>query len=199
MSERPEEKSQEGDVVVEIHIADVDRRALYDRARQSFQEKGATEEEVHAFLGTPDNINYDACVREIIYPTKLADVSGKIRIDAAYVPDNLPLLRRSNILHTSTGNITQEELQAIEEAFGAINQNQRRSCYEHVQHGPLYLSPKDYGFYVRIPEEVTASPQWIDVTPEMRAIVEAAIRQGAAIIEFDADEHPTDNLYFIDQ
>lgn len=196
MSERPEEKSQEGDVVVEIHIADVDRRALYDRARQSFQEKGATEEEVHAFLGTPDNINYDACVREIIYPTKLADVSGKIHIDAAYVPDNLPLLRRSNILHASTGHLTSEELQSIEDLFGISANNGRRTALETVHYGPLYLSPKDYGFYARIPDTKQDDFAWDNLTPEMRALVEAAVRQNSSTIEFDSDECPIDILYY---
>lgn len=196
MSGHPENKSQEGDVVFEIHVADVDKRALYDRAKQSFLDKGATAEEAQAFLGSDDNINYDACIREIIYPTKLADISGKIHIDAAYVPDNAPLLRRSNIVHASTGHLSSKELQSIEDLFGISANNGRRTALETVHYGPIYLSPKDYGFYARIPDTKQDDFAWDDLTPEMRALVEAAVRQNASTIEFDSDECPIDILYY---
>lgn len=199
MTDHAHGESKEGDIIAEITISDIHLQSIYERARKSYADKGATQDEIDAWLGTPDKINHDTCLKELLYPHALSDVANKIEISSFVIPEDLPLLRKSSIVHASTGNITQKELQAIEEAFGAKTTNHRRACYEHVQHGPLYLSPKDYGFYVRIPEEVTESPKWIDLTPEMRAIVEAAIRQGATTIEFDADEHPTDNLYYFDQ
>ena len=68
-------------------------------------------------------------------------------------------------------------------------------CLEDIDHDGLWLSPKDSGFYVRLP---ALAECWDDVlprlTPEMRAIAELARAQGADRIEFDVDEDPTEGL-----
>lgn len=105
------------------------------------------------------------------------------------------VLRVVPMVSASIRNLSVAEMDRIRMAFGMVPQGHTHLCLEDVDHDGLWLSPKDHGFYVRLP---ALAETWNEVlprlTPEMRAIVELARAQGADRIEFDADEDAAEGL-----
>ena len=196
MSNAADSPARTGLIIIEHEIEGVDALLIYQQARASFISKGATTEECEAWLGTPAEPKLEACAKEILQPKSPPEQMSTLSTKASYFPDDIPMLRKSVIVHASTGNITKRELAEIDSLFDAEIKNGERKCFEHIRHGPLFMSPKDYGFYARIPQPDPKDPeQWNGLTPEMRALVDAAIRQGASTIEFDADEDCLEGFY----
>lgn len=104
-------------------------------------------------------------------------------------------LRVVPMVAASISNLTEAEMDRIRAAFRMEAHGDTHMALEDVTHDGLWMSPKDHGFYVRLP---ALSEGWDRVlpglTPEMRAIAELARAQGADRIEFDADEDPADGL-----
>ena len=192
--------AEKGCLTITFNLENIDPVLLYRQALNSFLADGATNDEAIAWLGTEEEPNIDACTKQVMHPSIVPGQAGRIDATVSFVRENQPILRTSTIVHASTGSITKAELERIESLFEPVTETGdmklERKCFEHVRHGPLYLSPKDYGFYARIPEQDPQDPkQWRDLSPEMRDLVNAAIRQGASTIEFDSDEEIVKGLY----
>ena len=191
------DEKRTGTLIVTQTFEGLDSVLLYHQANVSFTDKGCTSEERIAWLGDETDFNIDSCVKEIMHkPTPIGN-ADHVDIEVAYIPDDEPLLRQSIIVHASTGHLTSEELASIEDEFNvSLAPRHERMVRENIRYGPVYISPKEYGFYVRIPDpDPNNTNQWNKLTPEMRAIVLAAIKQGSRTIEFDTDEEYVEFLY----
>jgi hypothetical protein len=147
-------------------------------------------------FGTPAEPNVEACLTDILstsIPREAGIAARKIDMTVTN------RLRVIPVVAASLSNITKEELKRINAAFEAVPENGTQRCLEDVKHDGMYLSPKDSGFYVRLP---SLPETWDEVlpllTPEMKAIALIAREQGADRIEFDRDEDPTDGLVEFD-
>lgn len=143
-------------------------------------------------LGTFERPDMHGCLKDIASGVFESD-SG-VRVLDVRSSASGPL-RVIPMVAASISNLTIEEMGRIREAFQIEKNGQTYKALEDAQHDGLWLSPKDHGFYVRLP---ALAERWDEVlpglTPEMRAIAELARAQGADRIEFDADEDPTDGL-----
>jgi hypothetical protein len=143
-------------------------------------------------LGTFESPDMHGCLKDIASGVFESD-SG-VRVLDVRSKASGPL-RVIPMVAASISNLTVEEMDRIREAFQLEEHGRSYKALEDVQHDGLWLSPKDHGFYVRLP---ALAERWDEIlpglTPEMRAIVELARAQGADRIEFDADEDATDGL-----
>lgn len=97
------------------------------------------------------------------------------------------ILQIAPMVACSTQHLTVVELERINAAFGMEPHGPTYRVTEDIRHDGLYMSPKDCGFFVRIPRGETLECILPGLTPEMRSIVNAAVQQNAARIEFDVD------------
>lgn len=149
---------------------------------------GITEEKI----GTFERPDVHGCLKDLVSGVFESD-SGVRVIDVRSTASGP--LRVIPMVAASISNLTVDEMDRIREAFQMEEHGQTYKALEDVQHDGLWLSPKDHGFYVRLP---ALAERWDEIlpglTPEMRAILELARAQGADRIEFDADEDATDGL-----
>lgn len=177
-------------------VVDVDDAALLHlKATASYivrtgarSDAGVTEERI----GTFERPDAHGCLKDLVSGVFESD-SGVRVVDVRSTASGR--LRVIPMVAASISNLTVEEMDRIREAFQLEEHGGSYKALEDVQHDGLWLSPKDHGFYVRLP---ALAERWNEVlpglTPEMRSIVELARTQGADRIEFDADEDATDGL-----
>lgn len=100
----------------------------------------------------------------------------------------------------STIHLSRSEVERIEEElyFDAEKDEMLERPLETIVHDGLHITSKPCGFYARVPSDAVRETVLEQLSPEMRAIVEAAIDQDAVLIEFDVDEDPSDHLTTFD-
>lgn len=188
-----EAKPIEARVLVTMDIHDPAR--LHRAATESFLLEGGTPAEAELWLGTSAAPVLDACLRQLRHrPSSpgTRDVSDEVTI----VDPDIPVLRQGTIVFASTGNITAEELKRINASFELeLVGNGVHRCLDDIKHDGLYVSPKHAGFIVRVPGDDFLEETLPGLTVQMRALVEAAVRQGATRIDFDADEDYADGFH----
>jgi len=188
------EKEMQVEVIATIDVQDV--TTLHDKAASGYCLRRNGDPSAFDFaqetMGAVEAPDVGACLGEVLIaalPRDAGFVLGDVRMQAA------GLLRTIPMVAASTRNLTEDEIKRIDDAFGMEPRGQTHLCLEDVDHDGLWLSPKDAGFYVRLP---ALADRWDLVlprlTPEMRAIVELARAQGADRIEFDRDEDPAEGL-----
>jgi hypothetical protein len=182
------------EVIATIDVQDVS--VLHDRAASGYCLRHNGEASAFDFaqetMGTVDAPDVGGCLRDLVQTALPADagfVVGEVSTRAA------GLLRTIPMVGASISNLSIAEMERIRMAFGMKPEGETYLVLEDVRHDGLWLSPKDHGFYVRLP---ALAETWDEVlpglTPEMRAIVTLARAQGADRIEFDADEDATEGL-----
>jgi hypothetical protein len=186
-------KSNEARVFVTLDVHDPVE--LHRAATTSFLAGGGTPTEAEQWLGSVGRPNVDACIQEIHHRPS-APGTTTVSEQVTVVDPTTPVLRQGTIVFASTGNITAQELDRINEAFGIEEVgNGVHRCLDDIRHDGLFVSPKHAGFIVRIPGDDFLDEVLEGLTPEMRALVEAAVRQKATRIDFDADEEYADGFH----
>lgn len=178
---------------ITIDVEITDPQALHAHARIDYlgqqADVAAADLEALDFLGSSENPKLDACLRQIFDRSVKSD-AGVIVNDsfAAVSTPTAPRLRSIPMVAASTAYLTPAELARINEAFGLEPEGITHRALEDIKHDGLYMSPKDCGFYVRIPCEETFTEVLPQLSEQMRALVTAAHAIGAHRIEFDCDE-----------
>lgn len=184
---------------VDIHDAAALRaKAGEDYLRRANGAAVAGEEAVD-FLGTVDEPKLDQCLRQL-YDVPQDNAGFTVNDSHAVLTDGKPKLRHLVVVTASTEHLTPEELERMNASFQyevGANQHDKRA-YIDINHDGLYISPKDYGFYVRVPNEDSFDMVRPGLSPEMGALIDAARAQGATRIEFDCDEDAVDGFAAFD-
>lgn len=168
---------------------------LHRAASASFLDAGGTPAEAEQWLGHEERPDLESCVRQLHHrPSSPGTVM--VSDEVTLVDPTIPVLRQGVIVFASTGNITTAELDRINAAFeGELVGNGVHRCLDDIRHDGLFLSPKHAGFIVRVPGNDFLDEILPGLTPEMRALIEAAVRQKATRIDFDADEDYADGFH----
>jgi len=182
------------EVIATIDVQDVE--TLHDKAASGYCLRHNGEASAFDFaqetMGTTQTPDVGGCLRDLVQtslPKDAGFVVGDVRTQAAGVLRSIPMVA------ASISNLTVAEMDRIRLAFGMKPEGDTYLVLEDVKHDGLWLSPKNHGFYVRLPALAETWDQVLaDLTPEMLAIVTLARAQGADRIEFDADEDPSEGL-----
>lgn len=169
--------------------------SLHSWAREDFLSKANDEATADEFLGTPLRPNLSNCLRQLYDGEVPREAGVQIQDSFAEVLDGDAVrLRSVPVVACATAHLTKEEIATIDGLFEVEMRSGRTRSYDDVKYGGMYMSPKDCGFYVRIPKGEALEAAFPQMTPEMKAIVEIAVAQGARRIEFDSDELENDGL-----
>lgn len=188
------DKRMNAEIVISVEIDD--EAALHSKVGSDYCVANADRidafDEAVSMFGPAEDPDLAACL------ASLYDVSngeaGVRAVSCRAVVDDGASLRMTTTVNVSVTHITPAELKRINEAFGMEEVGTTYRALEDIQHDGLYMSPKNHGFIVRLPDPETLSERIGGLSAEMRAITELAVRQGAYRIEFDADEEPIDVL-----
>lgn len=193
MSEDKTERPIEAKLTITYDVIDVG--ALHGTATAFFVAAGGTPSEAEAWLGVEADPNVSACLLELHHASRIEGATH-VSAEVDVIRPDVPTLREGKTVFASTGNITADELDRINASFGLeeVGGGVHR-CLDDITHDGLFISPKYAGFIVRIPGHEFLAERIEELTPEMRALVEAAARQGATRIEFDADEEPAEGFH----
>lgn len=186
-------KPLEARVLLTLDIRDP--AELHRAASESFRTAGGTPAEAEQWLGREERPDLESCVRQL-HHRRSSPGTTMISDDVTIVDPTIPVLRQGVIVFASTGNLTTTELDRINAAFeGEQVGNGVQRCLDDITHDGLFLSPKHAGFIVRVPGDGFLDEILPGLSPEMRALVEAAVRQNATRIDFDADEDYADGFH----
>jgi hypothetical protein len=188
-----EGKTMRAETTIFVEIDDPS--ALHAWAQSDFLEGGNDEATCAEFLGTAERPNLSNCLRQM-YDREIPEDAGvKVQDSHAEIlSSDTVRLRSIPLVACSTSHLTKEEIAAIDAIFEVEVRGNTTRSYDDVKYNGMYMSPKDSGFYVRIPKGESLEKAYAEMTPEMRSIVEAAVAQGAQRIEFDADEAEVDGI-----
>ncbi|QAY80180.1 hypothetical protein [Sphingosinicella sp. BN140058] len=187
---------------VSIDVRIQDPAKLYAAAVASYQTANAdrasdqVQLEIDEFLGAASGANLRACLLQLYDhagPDAGLSIEGtSVEIDK----DGFAPPRTSTILHLSTAHLRAAERDAITRALGFGPDNdpvlQGARGLVLAEYNGLYLRPKDFGFFVRVPTDpVDTLPA---ISAEMRAALVLATKLGAWMIDFDPDETACEGL-----
>lgn len=181
-------------IVVDVEIDDPN--ALHEKvgsdhclANPLDEDAFETAVEMYGPAGEPD---VEACLESLL---DVNHPEATVRVVAcdALIQDETTFTQATYVT-VSILHLTEDEAQRITDAFAMERVGNTYRALEDIRHDGLNISPRVDGFIVRVPSEEFIRDKLSDMTPEMRAIVQAAVRQGARRIEFDIDEDVIDGL-----
>ena len=168
---------------------------LHEAALTNMRAAGSTDEEATEWLGTSREPKIGNCVTEIVMRSIPKDAGIAVtECDTDVIRRGMMRLRTTTTVQVSTTHLKGAEMKRINDLFDLGTVDDQTASREDVLHDGVYLSPKYAGFILRMPQEYDLAEKTSGMTREMRTIVEAAARQGATRIEFDADEEPLEGL-----
>lgn len=188
-------KTMTGVVTLELTIHDPD--AVVMAAREDFVSRGGSPSETDAWLGRLEQPDLANALTQLLGKGVPKGTGATVTHCSSRIDDpERPRLRTVVTVAASTGHLTAYELTRINDAFEMERDGPFTRCRDDILHDGLRISPKDCGFILRVPGEESLADKLEGLSPEMRALVDLAVEQGATRIEFDADEEPIDGLHY---
>lgn len=186
-------------IVVDVEIDDpntLHAKVGSDHCLANSLDDDAFETAVEMF-GPSGDPNVEACLESLL-DVNHPEATVRVVSCEAKVQD-ATTLAQSTYVTVSILHLTEGEAQRITDAFGFEQDGDTYRGREDIRHDGLCISPRIDGFIVRVPSEESLPDKLPGMTPEMRAVVQAAVRQGARRIEFDVEEDAIDGLPYFER
>lgn len=158
--------------------------------------------EASEFCGSEDAPKIEGCLRQIFDRVLPSDCG--IVVDDSYASITpADEARLSPTLHLSIAHLRPYERDQIMAALGLAEVKTWMGgsiplANIHAEHCGLFVKPKEFGFYVRVPSEDETDLGDYPLTDEMRACILLAKSYGAHMIDFDVDEETLSSLETFD-